>query len=159
MASNRRIVKEVKAIEADRKSGIYKGMFNLKMVDTDMYHWTATLYAPAGTPYEGYEFDLDVKIPPEYPFSAPHIKFITPIQHININTDGDICLDILKDKWTGSMNVQSLLVSISSLIDAPNYADEFNFDLASIYKTDKEKYLNIIKEGCKKHARLNSSST
>ena len=34
------------------------------------------------------------------PFSAPTITFSTPIFHPNVDQSGNICLDILKEKWT-----------------------------------------------------------
>jgi ubiquitin-protein ligase len=154
MSSNRRIVNEAKAIEKEQKNGTSKSMFSLTMADGDMYHWKAVVYGPDDSFYEGYEFDVDINIPAQYPNTAPIVKFVTAIQHVNVNSAGDICLDILKDKWTSAMNMSTILASIASLLDSPNPDDAFNADLAATYRTDEKKYEKIIRDSCKKNARF-----
>lgn len=44
------------------------------------------------------------------------MKFITPCFHPNVDDQGFICLDILKDKWSALYDVRSLLLSIQSLL-------------------------------------------
>lgn len=46
--------------------------------------------------------------------------FKTPIYHPNIDFSGRICLDILKEKWSAIYNVQSVLLSLQSLLGEPN---------------------------------------
>lgn len=46
--------------------------------------WNATIRAPAGSFYEGYEFDLLITVPSNYPMVPPTIKFVTKIFHPNI---------------------------------------------------------------------------
>ena len=50
-----------------------------------------------GTPYEGGVFFLNIHFPNDYPFKPPKLTFSTRIYHPNINSNGSICLDILKD--------------------------------------------------------------
>ena len=55
----------------------------------------------ADTPYAGLTFRLSLKFTSEYPFKPPAVRFETPCFHPNVDTYGNICLDILKDKWSG----------------------------------------------------------
>lgn len=55
----------------------------------------------AGTAYEGLTFRLSLAFTSEYPFKAPTVRFETPCFHPNVDTYGNICLDILKEKWSG----------------------------------------------------------
>ena len=44
------------------------------------------------------------------------MKFETPCFHPNVDTYGNICLDILKEKWSAAYSVHSVLVSLQSLL-------------------------------------------
>lgn len=54
-----------------------------------------------GTAYEGCTYRLSLKFTSEYPFKAPGVRFDTPCFHPNVDAHGNICLDILKEKWSG----------------------------------------------------------
>jgi ubiquitin-conjugating enzyme E2 D/E len=151
-ANLRRIQNEIKHLDQSHTAEYIK-MFKINMVEDDVYHWDVTLYGPGDSLYEGYEFKLDIRLPDDYPFSAPRVKFITPIQHVNINAKGDICLDILKDRWAPSQNIKTIILSIILLLSQPNPKDPFNADLAQLYRTDEKKYVQEIKRFCKKNCK------
>ncbi len=65
--------------------------------ETDPFNWRATIIGPDGSPYSGGVFLLTVTFPQDYPFKPPKFRFITKVYHPNINSNGSICLDILKD--------------------------------------------------------------
>jgi ubiquitin-conjugating enzyme E2 C len=88
--------------------------------DGNLLSWTATMAGPSDTPYSGLEFKLSFSFPPNYPYSPPTVLFRTPIFHPNIDFSGRICLDILKEKWSAIYNVQSVLLSLQSLLGEPN---------------------------------------
>ena len=82
--------------------------------------WTATIGGPDDTPYAKLTFKLSFEFPPNYPYAPPTVLFKTPIYHPNVDFSGRICLDILKDKWSAVYNVQSVLLSLQSLLGEPN---------------------------------------
>jgi len=63
-----------------------------------MHHlrWIATIDGPKDSVYENLKFKLSLKFPQNYPYTPPTIRFITCCFHPNIDSDGVICLDILK---------------------------------------------------------------
>ena len=88
--------------------------------DGNLLDWTATIVGPEGTHYEGLKLKLSINFPAAYPYSPPTVLFKTPIYHPNVDFSGRICLDILKDKWSAVYNVQSVLLSLQSLLGEPN---------------------------------------
>ena len=46
--------------------------------------------------YEGLSYKLSVAFSEKYPYEAPTVKFVTACFHPNVDTAGNICLDILK---------------------------------------------------------------
>ncbi|XP_069423929.1 ubiquitin-conjugating enzyme E2 D1 isoform X3 [Ovis canadensis] len=55
--------------------------------------------------YQGGVFFLTVHFPTDYPFKPPKIAFTTKIYHPNINSNGSICLDILRSQWSPALTV------------------------------------------------------
>jgi ubiquitin-conjugating enzyme E2 C len=88
--------------------------------DTNFLSWIATITGPADTPYADLIFKLSFVFPNNYPYAPPTVLFKTPIYHPNIDFSGRICLDILKEKWSAIYNVQSVLLSLQSLLGEPN---------------------------------------
>ena len=86
----------------------------------DLLTWTATITGPSGTPYADLIMKLSFEFPTQYPYAPPTVLFKTPIYHPNVDFSGRICLDILKDKWSAVYNVQSVLLSLQSLLGEPN---------------------------------------
>ena len=67
-----------------------------------LFSWVGTIQGAAETVYEGMSYKLSLKFPTDYPFKAPTVKFETPCFHPNVDQYGNICLDILKDKWSAA---------------------------------------------------------
>lgn len=55
----------------------------------------------SGTVFEELTFRLSLNFGADYPFKPPTVKFETPCFHPNVDLQGNICLDILKEKWSG----------------------------------------------------------
>ena len=86
----------------------------------NLYHWVATLIAPQGTPYQGGIFFLDIAFPVDYPFRPPQVLFKTRIFHCNVDSAGNVALDILKDGWSPALTISKLLLALTSLLSNPD---------------------------------------
>lgn len=121
-------------------------------VGDDLYHWQASIMGPPDSPYAGGVFFLSIHFPTDYPFKPPKIAFTTKIYHPNINGNGNICLDILKDQWSPALTISKVLLSICSLLTDANPDDPLVPEIAHIYKQDRAKYEATAREWTKKYA-------
>lgn len=104
----------------------------------NLFHWVATIVGGKGTVYEGLRYKLSLTFPSRYPYTAPTVKFTTPCYHPNVDEHGNICLDILKDKWSALYDVRTILLSIQSLLGEPNNDSPLNSEAAELWKTQTE---------------------
>ena len=79
----RRVQKEVADIHADNLSHIQATPVGN---GSDLTHLKGTFKGPPGTPYEGGTYHVDVRIPNDYPFRPPIMKFDTKIWHPNVSS-------------------------------------------------------------------------
>jgi ubiquitin-conjugating enzyme E2 D/E len=142
-------LKELADIQRDPPDGIAAGPEN----ESDIKIWRARILGPKDSPYEGGEFYLKVQFPDDYPFSPPKINFITKMYHPNINARGGLCLGILeKVYWSPALTIARVLQSITALLTDPNASDPLVADIAQVYKTDRKKYDETVREYTVKYA-------
>jgi ubiquitin-protein ligase len=90
----------------------------------------------AGSPYNGGVFFLDIQFPTDYPFKPPKVTFRTRIYHCNVNSSGQICLDILKEQWSPALTISKVLLSICSLLTDANPHDPLVGSIAQQFLQD-----------------------
>jgi ubiquitin-conjugating enzyme E2 D/E len=110
------------------------------VIDDDIFHWQATIIGPEGTPYHNGVFELRIDFPQDYPFKPPNVVFTTKIFHCNINSNGNICLDILKEQWSPALTISKVLLSICSLLNDQNPNDPLDSDAAELYLKNHNKF-------------------
>ncbi|KAI8459941.1 ubiquitin-conjugating enzyme/RWD-like protein [Phakopsora pachyrhizi] len=121
--------------------------------ESNIYEWEGSILGPPGSCYEGGIFEFRISLPPDYPFRPPKVVFKTKIYHPNINAQGWICLDILKNQWSPALNVLKVLLSISSLLTDPNPHDPLVPEIAQEYTKNRSKFERTAKEWVKLHAK------
>ncbi|CAM8993412.1 unnamed protein product [Rhodiola kirilowii] len=171
--ASKRILKELKDLQKDPPTScsaekherityaklyyLWLNMDGRKSYDTgpvaeDMFHWQATIMGPADSPYSGGVFLVTIHFPPDYPFKPPKVAFRTKVFHPNINSNGSICLDILKEQWSPALTISKVLLSICSLLTDPNPDDPLVPEIAHMYKTDRSKYETTARSWTQKYA-------
>ncbi|XP_013883115.1 ubiquitin-conjugating enzyme E2 C [Austrofundulus limnaeus] len=105
----------------------------------NLFKWVGTIDGAQGTVYEGLRYRLSLDFPAGYPYQAPAVRFVTPCFHPNVDDQGFICLDILKDKWSALLDVRCILLSIQSLLAEPNNESPLNTTAAELW-TNQDAY-------------------
>ncbi|XP_067673127.1 ubiquitin-conjugating enzyme E2-17 kDa-like [Haliotis asinina] len=143
----KRITKELHDLNKDPPASCSAGP-----VGDDMFHWQATIIGPHESPFQGGVFYLSIHFPADYPFKPPKLAFTTRIYHPNINSNGSICLDILRSQWSPALTISKVLLSITSLLTDANPDDPLVPEIARVYKTDRQKYDDTARDWTKKYA-------
>ncbi|CAA2989849.1 ubiquitin-conjugating enzyme E2 20-like [Olea europaea subsp. europaea] len=113
--------------------------------EDNIFHWKGTIIGSKDTVFEGTEYKLSLSFPPDYPFKPPKVKFETSCFHPNFDMHGNICLDILQDKWSSAYDVRTILLSIQSLLGEPNTSSPLNTQAASLWG-NQEEYRKMVEK-------------
>uniref|UniRef100_A0A915JJ29 E2 ubiquitin-conjugating enzyme n=1 Tax=Romanomermis culicivorax TaxID=13658 RepID=A0A915JJ29_ROMCU len=145
--SARRIQKELADITLDPPPNCSAGPKG-----DNLYEWVATILGPPKSVYESGIFFLDVHFTTDYPFKPPKVTFKTRIYHCNINSQGMICLDILKDNWSPALTISKVLLSICSLLTDCNPMDPLVGSIAQQYLNNRDEHDRTAKSWTKRYA-------
>lgn len=92
-------------------------------------------------PTEGYyvsgSFDFNIKIPEDYPHKPPKVHCDTKVFHPNIDLEGNVCLNILRQDWNPVLTLSSVLYGLQLLFIEPNPDDPLNKEAAELLKKDR----------------------
>lgn len=146
--THKRIKNELDDLNKSPISNCSAGPIN----NNDITKWDGTIIGPEDTPYMNGIFNISIEFTSEYPFKPPRVFFKTKIYHCNINDQGGICLDILKNNWSPALNISKLLLSICSLLSEPNPDDPLVPLIAELYKKNRELHDMNAKEYTIKYA-------
>lgn len=81
--------------------------------------------------YQNGVFHFKCTIPKEYPNTAPEFRCLEKIYHPNIDLDGHVCLNILRNDWKPTLTLQLIFAGILHLFLQPNPNDPLNKDAAN----------------------------
>lgn len=138
--AKRRLLKDLSTI-----SKYSEDMIFAQPLDDDLLTWTAVIIGPPNTPYENGTFSLILVFDDDYPNHPPEVSFISEMYHPNVYPNGDLCLDIIKSKWSPSYDVLGILLSIQSLLNDPNNKSPANIEAAKLYDENREEYNMRVK--------------
>lgn len=123
-----RLKKEFANFAAQPPTGLY-----ISPEEEDMTRVHALIVGPPDTPYEGGFFQFFLKFPPDYPIRPPRVRIVTTDAgrvrfNPNLYANGKVCLSILGTwdgpAWSPAQGIESVLVSIQSLMNEEPYKNE-----------------------------------
>jgi ubiquitin-protein ligase len=155
--SNIRLKKEVEKIRKTPIEG-----FVLSKFDTDpsngLFYIEGILDGPPGTPFEYGKFPIKIKFPSNYPFDSPDFRFVSPLPfHPNIYAGenfGKVCITILeKSGWSPAQTVESIIISIRSLLADSSAESMANQEAGQLYRADEAAYNRRVIETMRRNGQ------
>ena len=107
------------------------------------------LEGPILSPYQNgyFLFKMIFNEEKTYPAAPPKFFFITKIFHPNISEDdGSVSIDILMRNWCPGLQIQSIILSVQSLMSTSNEEDFINEEAAKLLKKNIAKYEKTVKK-------------
>jgi ubiquitin-protein ligase len=134
------------------------------LVHDRLDRWFVILRGPPDSSYEGGSFRVLVRFPDNYPMDPPSVQFIGEFFHPNVYRDGKVCLSTLQmsvpkdvrsevdvarargaSNWTPALDVESVFISVVSLLADPNPNDPANLDAAKMLIEDRKAFDERVK--------------
>lgn len=127
---------------------------NIELENDNILVWNVALIVlnPDSLYYGGY-FKARMTFPKNYPFEPPDFKFTPTLWHPNVYEDGRLCISILHqpgedvmsgessgERWSPVQRVESVLISILSLLDDAEVSSPANVDAGVMLRKDPAAY-------------------
>lgn len=99
--------------------------------------------------YKGGTFTFSIKISNNYPHEAPKVKCIPKIYHPNIDYEGNVCLNILREDWKPVLTLSAILYGLQFLFLEPNADDPLNKEAADLMVRNSVQFAQQVQESMK----------
>ena len=150
MNATRRLMTELKEIKKDPNY-----LYSINPDSDNFLRWDFSIIGPQDTFYENGIFNGYIEFTKEYPNRAPRVRFHNII-HPNIFKEGLVCISILHEgtdytgyekdieRWLPSHGVNTIMLSVISLLSAPNFESPANMDASILWKDKPDEYKKKI---------------
>ncbi|THU58572.1 hypothetical protein C4D60_Mb03t15790 [Musa balbisiana] len=95
--------------------------------------------------YQGGRFVFTFQVSPSYPHEPPKVKCKTKVYHPNIDLEGNVCLNILREDWKPVLNINTVIYGLILLFMQPNYEDPLNLDAAAVLRDNPRLFASNVR--------------
>ncbi|KAL4575105.1 hypothetical protein LXL04_021946 [Taraxacum kok-saghyz] len=142
--------------------------FSAGLVDeSNLFEWSVTIIGPPDTLYDGGFFNAIMTFPQNYPNSPPTVRFTSEVWHPNVYPDGKVCISILhppgddpngyelaSERWTPVHTVESIVLSIISMLSSPNDESPANVEAAKEWRDRRDEFRKKVGRCVRKSQEL-----
>ena len=84
-------------------------------------------------------------IPALYPHEPPKVHCETQIYHPNIDVEGNVCLNILREDWKPVLDINAVIYGLIYLLYTPNGNDPLNHDAAKHFRENPTSFKSAVR--------------
>ncbi|KAI9740930.1 MAG: NEDD8-conjugating protein ubc12 [Claussenomyces sp. TS43310] len=110
----------------------------------DVQNFTLTIEPDEGM-YKGGRFVFTFSIGQNYPHDPPKVLCTQKIYHPNIDLEGKVCLNILREDWKPVLNLNAVIVGLQFLFLEPNASDPLNKEAAEDLRSNREGFKRNVR--------------
>lgn len=110
------------------------------LLDAKDYSRFNVIVKPDEGIYCGGRFKFSFEIPPEYNMQPPKVRCLTSVFHPNIDADGHVCLNILREDWSPAYDLVSVVLGLLHLFYRPNADDPLDKEAAELMRQNPEEF-------------------
>ena len=119
--------------------------------DNNVRKWLVQIYGPTGSLYENDIFDVQIIFGPDYPEKPPRLIMNTPIVHPNVDTNGAVCIDVLRSQYNKVVTVRQIIEGIINALEHPNEKGRLNAQVGDLMVRD----MAAFEEKARKQVAIN----
>lgn len=94
--------------------------------------------------WSGARYVFTISIGPDYPHKPPKVTCDTKIYHPNIDFEGAVCLNILRDEWKPVLDINAVIYGLCCLFYEPNPDDPLNKEAAALLRSNVEQFRRTV---------------
>ncbi|OTB07037.1 hypothetical protein M426DRAFT_318402 [Hypoxylon sp. CI-4A] len=95
--------------------------------------------------YQGGRFTFTFTMGPTYPHEPPKVRCQQKIYHPNIDLEGKVCLNILREDWKPVLNLNAVIVGLQFLFLEPNASDPLNQEAADDLRASRDHFRRNVR--------------
>ncbi|PFH36112.1 RUB1 conjugating enzyme [Besnoitia besnoiti] len=95
--------------------------------------------------WKGGKFLFVISVPPNYPHDPPKVKCVDRIFHPNIDQQGNVCLNILREDWKPVLSISSVMYGLLHLFLEPNPSDPLNQEAAALLRSNPAEFQRQVR--------------
>ncbi|KAI0470627.1 NEDD8-conjugating enzyme UBC12 [Xylariaceae sp. FL0804] len=95
--------------------------------------------------YTGGLFTFTFAMSASYPHEPPKVRCQQKIYHPNIDLEGKVCLNILREDWKPVLNLNAVIVGLQFLFLEPNAADPLNKEAADDLRNSRDQFRRNVR--------------
>ncbi|CAF0914912.1 unnamed protein product [Adineta steineri] len=112
-------------------------------VEKDEYVIKGKIF-PSSNIYKETALRIEMKLTSAYPIEAPVVRFLTPVYHPNVESDGTFCHQLLSNasrwKQNRTATLADVIKAIAKHIDEPDPDYSINFDIGKEFMENRAEF-------------------
>eukprot|EP01083_Nonionella_stella_P075347 204813_1 len=109
----------------------------------DLTEFTVSVTPDTGY-WNGATYIFHFAIPDHYPHTPPKVTCRTKIYHPNINLEGNVCLNILREDWKPVLDINAVIYGLIYLFYEPNPDDPLNHEAAELFRNNIKQFEKVV---------------